>query len=431
MTFTARLDPNSDLHQTTLHLAGRLDAHGTTLLQPVLETALGQAPALLVLDFADVDYLSSAGVRALVSAWKKQRSVGHRMRLDHLTPYVAEVLDLAGLEDLLAGAVPPPDVALPWHRAEVWEAPGLATLRLLPSGEGPAFIRIAGDINDVLAARISEAHIRSKTFSDTAYSIGLGALGATVEECLPLMGEMITMAGTMVWLPTDGQDTPDYLIPRHDRGQITLRTGFNASLPGPFHDIAEVRAADPVGGLTISGLYRALFDFAKARRPAFRGALGLAVVADMPTLLGAGVVKAPIARFAPANGKLITDPSNFPHWFEADRTPRHMNVLGLLTGAGLDLTADLSGFHQPSLQATFYVNPADAGTKTEMLHNHAVVFAPQPLPELPGDINAEVRRIIETGTFRDMRHLLDSSTIRRAIVGVQYIRDFEPDTAWR
>lgn len=238
------------------------------------------------------------------------------------------------------------------------------------------------------------------------------------------------MAGTMVWLPTDGNDTPDYLIPRHDRGQVTIRTGFNASLPGPFHDYADVRAADAETGLTISGLYRVLFDFAKARRPTFRGALGLAVVAEMPALLGAGVVKAPIARFAPANGLPITDPSNYPQWFEADRTPRHRNITGLLTGAGLDLTCDLGVFDQASLKATFYVNPANTGSQTEMLHNHAVVFDPLPLAEAPGRVEAEVQRVIDAGRFLDMRHLLDGSTIRRALVGVQYIRDFEPDTAW-
>ncbi|GAB4244227.1 MAG: hypothetical protein OHK005_09020 [Candidatus Methylacidiphilales bacterium] len=435
MSFSVQAKPGSSPHLLVLQLEGRLDAHGAAELTPALDLALASAPEVLVLDFSGVDYLSSAGVRALVKAWKVQRGEGHRLSLVSMRPYVAEVLDLAGLDELVAEPIHSSGsglgpAKLDWTRAERWAVPGKAVLQILPGEEGDAVIRIAGHIDDVLTARITEAHVRSKTFSGTAYSIGLGALGASVEACLPLMGEMITLAETMVWLPTDGNDTPDYLIPRHDRGQVTIRTGFNASLPGPFHDYAVVEADDSESGLTINGLYRVLFDFAKARRPAFRGALGLAVVADMPALLGAGVVRAPIARFAPDNGLPITDPSNYPSWFEADRTPRHRNVTGLLTGAGLDLTVDLSGFHQPSLKATFYVNPANTGSQTEMLHNHAVVFDPLPWPDSPGPVDGEVRRVIGEGTFRDMRHLLDGSTIRKALVGIQYLRDFEPDTDW-
>jgi len=46
--------------------------------------------------------------------------------------------------------------------------------------------------------------VKQKKFSEVTYSLGLGALGADVNEAMPLLGEMITLHGSMVWLPTDG-----------------------------------------------------------------------------------------------------------------------------------------------------------------------------------------------------------------------------------
>ena len=70
-----------------------------------------------------------------------------------------------------------------------------------------------GDLNKVIFARIAEADIREKKFSEVMYSLGLGALGADKKDAMPLLGEMITLHGSMVWLPTDGNNTPDFLTP--------------------------------------------------------------------------------------------------------------------------------------------------------------------------------------------------------------------------
>lgn len=51
----------------------------------------------------------------------------------------------------------------------------------------------------------------------------------------------------MVWLPTDGHDTPDFLIPRKDTGKVTIHTGFNAALDGTFNDIIFARSKSETG----------------------------------------------------------------------------------------------------------------------------------------------------------------------------------------
>jgi anti-anti-sigma factor len=422
-----------------VRVAGRLDAHGAALLDANVAQLLDGAIKAIVLDLSGVPYLSSAGLRVFLKMWKVVQPKGGSLALAGVQPYCRDVLELAGfgstftvfhgLEEAARHVTAGTPLSIDWTKAE--KVPCAAgTLRIVRGRDGVGTIEVVGDIKNVLAAAITPGHVCSKPFFEKEYSIGLGALGGNVEEYLPLMGEMITLGGTMVWLPCDGNDTPDFLIPRKDTGKVTVRTGFNASLAGPFHEYAEFVSADPAG-LTMNELYRVLFDQAKARRPDYKGAIGIGMRCEMGAVFGSGVLKAPIASLAPANGKWITDPSNFSDWFEFDKEPRHRNVTGLIAGVGVDLSCDTSVFTPEHFHATFYVNPANTGGKLELLHNHAVIFKSLPMPESGFTLEGEVAAVIEKGEFTDMRHLLDASTVMRAVIGMVYVDDFRVDAAWR
>lgn len=426
---------------------GRLDGRGAEALSQTLVASVTPAVKHVVLDMTGVAYLSSAALRVFVSTYKDRKAAGGSLVLAAVPDYALSVLEIAGFVGTLPMAATvsaaldglvatssreetPAAAAVSAHAAPADSRvetiiTDQGTLRIQRGHDGPGFIEVAGDINDVLASRVTPAHVFSKQFSHKAYSIGLGGLGAQLDDYFTLMGEMITIGGTMVWLPCDGSGRPDFLIPKNDSGQVLMRTGFNASLAGEFHDYVSFTSAKPEG-VTMAELYRLLFDQAKKRRPGFKGALGFAMRAEMPAVFGAGVVKAPVEANKPANDKFITDPSNFSEWFEFDKEPRHRGVTGLVAGCGIDLTCDLSGFTQEFLQKTFYYNPANKGVADLTLHNHVVAFNPQPLAE-GFDLEAAIAAVVDKGEFLDMRHMLDASTVSRAIIGLIYVDDFRPD----
>ena len=83
----------------TLTLTGRLD----TTTAPELEAAL--APCFadasnLVLDFGKLDYISSAGLRVLLSAQKVMNKQG-KMSVKNVNDSVMEVFDVTGFTDIL------------------------------------------------------------------------------------------------------------------------------------------------------------------------------------------------------------------------------------------------------------------------------------------------------------------------------------------
>ena len=80
-------------------LEGRLD----TTTAPELEKAIndeGEALKSLVLDFGGVDYISSAGLRVLLTAQKKMNVQGS-MELANVGEAVMDIFEMTGFADIL------------------------------------------------------------------------------------------------------------------------------------------------------------------------------------------------------------------------------------------------------------------------------------------------------------------------------------------
>ncbi len=84
---------------TTIELEGRLD----TTTAPELEKAInneGEELKNLVLDFKGVDYISSAGLRVLLTAQKKMNVQGC-MELLNVSESVMDIFEMTGFADIL------------------------------------------------------------------------------------------------------------------------------------------------------------------------------------------------------------------------------------------------------------------------------------------------------------------------------------------
>ena len=85
--------------ELTVKLAGRLD----TTTAPELEVALKDSYACvekLVLDFAELEYLSSAGLRVLLGAQKTMNKQGE-MVVKNVNDTIDEIFEITGFADVL------------------------------------------------------------------------------------------------------------------------------------------------------------------------------------------------------------------------------------------------------------------------------------------------------------------------------------------
>ncbi len=82
---------------SVVKVTGRVDSLTAPDLDKTLENLLAMDRSQIVVDLQEVEYMSSAGLRALVAANKAAHKSGGEVRLAQLSPRVHEVIDLAGL----------------------------------------------------------------------------------------------------------------------------------------------------------------------------------------------------------------------------------------------------------------------------------------------------------------------------------------------
>ncbi len=85
--------------ELTLALEGRLDTVTAPELEKELKESLDGAERL-ILDFSKLDYISSAGLRVLLSAHKMMVAKGG-MKVTNVNEIVAEVFEVTGFADIL------------------------------------------------------------------------------------------------------------------------------------------------------------------------------------------------------------------------------------------------------------------------------------------------------------------------------------------
>lgn len=90
---------NQNGSELTISLIGRLDTTTAPALESTLKQSLNDITAL-TLDFAELEYISSAGLRVLLSAQKQMNKQG-KMTLLHVNENIKEVFDITGFSDIL------------------------------------------------------------------------------------------------------------------------------------------------------------------------------------------------------------------------------------------------------------------------------------------------------------------------------------------
>ena len=85
--------------ETIIEIVGRLDTVTAPALDKTINEDIGDAKNL-ILDVKGMEYISSAGLRVLLSAQKKMQKIGS-MKVTGVCEAVMEVFEMTGFADIL------------------------------------------------------------------------------------------------------------------------------------------------------------------------------------------------------------------------------------------------------------------------------------------------------------------------------------------
>ncbi|MCK6580597.1 MAG: STAS domain-containing protein [Anaerolineae bacterium] len=92
---------DTETPMSIVEVRGRVDSSNASELGEHLTSLIEQGHIRFVLDFSLLVYMSSAGLRELVNAYRRLQPLGGDLRLANPTARVRDVLELAGLHTVL------------------------------------------------------------------------------------------------------------------------------------------------------------------------------------------------------------------------------------------------------------------------------------------------------------------------------------------
>ena len=94
------IEKTTNASELTVAVAGRLDTTTAPELEKELKASLDGVSALTI-DMAALEYISSAGLRVLLSAQKTMNKQGE-MKIVHVGETIMEIFEVTGFSDILS-----------------------------------------------------------------------------------------------------------------------------------------------------------------------------------------------------------------------------------------------------------------------------------------------------------------------------------------
>lgn len=85
-----------------LVISGHFDTKTAKTAEDAFEAAIAAGHTKLVADFAELDYISSVGLRTLLATMKKLKKMGGKLHLCGMNPTVKEVFVISGFSSIFS-----------------------------------------------------------------------------------------------------------------------------------------------------------------------------------------------------------------------------------------------------------------------------------------------------------------------------------------
>jgi len=357
-------------------LAGRLDANWCGHVENTLLAAVRAGEHRIHLDLSGVPYISSAGLRVLLSAYKQLRTIKGTFVVVNPSTAARSVLDLAGLGMIVAEIESEDPAVIETQGREAKSAHARYEIFGQLSGSSIALTSV-GDSSWVTSG--PSAPPARTVFTTRTLAIGVGALGSEVDDSQSRYGELLAVAGIAAFQPSDGSSRPDFVL---SEGSLVpegfLPLGLRGE--GEFPLLARFEAEGSVG---LSELAENALAFAESETAV------VVALTETSGLVGASLRKSPATA---ARGE---EPLGFPQirdWLNFTTERAFRDSTSLIVGVVS---------RQPAPHPL--LRPIGTGLQG---HFHAASFPYRPLQKGTINLATSVSEIFEAHNLQAVLHLL-------------------------
>lgn len=369
-------------------VAGRLDASWAEHFTDTFREFIRQGHHHILLNAADMSYLSSAGIRSLVQVTKSVTAVNGSFQIVQANSFVLQTLTMTGFNSWLIkdfpADLPAADVLRPTE-ADAYES------HLLDAASGLVLTVQAEWRPWQGVSKDTPVRVR---FGIQDFALGIGAHEQPGEDTLLQQGEFLAVGGNVVCQPPREGEKPDFLlaeknyIPDLQCIQAIHCTG----------DMSLLIRFSPRGNKTCFGIGELA---EKALEETGSEVAAFVVIAEIDGLVGAALIRSPGLL---KEDRLIPFPE-IKNWLSFCGERVHMGQLAVVVGL-----AARPGYGKKSL-----LLPASTLHQNLHLHLHAAVFPYQPLESGIISLAGTAGKLFNGPPPLALLHLVEDS---RAITGL-------------
>ena len=371
---------------TRVVATGRLDGTWSDHLAKALDELVRAGHDQLVLDMSGIVFVSSLGLRCLLTAYKRLKAVGGSFIVEQPTEAVREVLEMAGMAGMLLAAAPAAKAAAP--TAPAVETFTRASVRgeLHRQGTQGMRARTYGAPALLADAAFTAANNTTLDVKPDLVALGLGAFGDHYEECRERYGEFLAVAGAAAYQPGDGSRTCDTLV---TEGSYVpqVQSLYGLACTGSFTQLARFEPGEGLEQVSMGALAELVLELSGADLAC------LVIAGESAGLAGASLRRSPTEPTG--------SPLGFPEvrqWLSFTTEKAHLRASAVVCGV-----VAKSGTVPAALSP--FLRPLGAGSSVEG-HLHAAAFRFRALPRGNLTVTTALRPWFEHETVQDVLHLL-------------------------
>lgn len=380
-----------------MRVTGRLDNESSDQLTTAINDAVRMGSHSVSLDLSGVKYISSAGVGALVKAYKQLQSLRGFFGVVAISPEGADVIRLMGLTKMLLSDGPRvrgstsimADTVQPsFHVSDQAEM----TYEVYDIRPGATMTcEVIGDPQPLSSDVFHARQCQPVVFPATTLGLGLGAFGRDFSDCASRFGEFLSVGGAAAQQPTSATGKPDF---QRVIGEFvpSLHVLYGLKCAGDFARIVRFERVSPDRPLTLSAMADQFLKLADTDLAA------IVILAESAGLIGAALRRSP-AKASTAGSSRMSHPE-IRRWLSFTPSHSYSHTLALAVG--------VVSRGAPTGRATSLaplLRPL-ASNSDLYGHFHTAIFSYRPFKKRKLDLNDTVSALFETEDLQAVLHLL-------------------------
>ncbi|KAF1086205.1 putative anti-sigma factor antagonist BtrV [Sporotomaculum syntrophicum] len=267
-------------------LQGRFDGLGAQLFEQKLKEGIKNENQWII-DFTNVTYLSSAGIRSLIKCGKKLAKLDGRLILMGLTRDVKSVLQTTGVLQLfgqaegMAEAMKQINMRLLSERPNSFAALGrVCTWQILSAKE--SCLDIWNPLKKPSRNNLDSINLLPASLEDLGVAFGIGGLGFDRVDAFEGLGPFLALERMIGVMPADGYNQPDFMVvndPREAETYIAAAASFSGQPWGRL----DIPPGAPVN---LQDIHKLIIEKLQEKPHQNKDLLGMVIVGRTQTVNG-------------------------------------------------------------------------------------------------------------------------------------------------